>query len=147
MQFEINPHIGIGPVKLGMSREEVKAALGAKNHSHSEGELDYYFENAFQIEFVDNKADFIGVSDEPDYTVTYEGVNVFDTQAKKLFEIINANEDQPQTFDGYECLFLNQIITLWDADEQYDRMGAESRKVWAQIGVGSKNYLQAVLSL
>ena len=144
MGYEIIPHMGIGPVKLGMSREEVKEALGVKNYSGSNGEIDYYFNNSFQIEFESNKADFIGVSYHPDYTVTYRGMNVFDTAAKKLYEFIATSEDENHKYDPIEYLFPTQILTLWDADEQYDQIGSESRLIWAQIGVGTQCYLEAV---
>lgn len=55
MDYEIKPHVKIGPVKLGMKRQEVKDALGAKKYSGSNGDIDYYFNNSFQIEFDDNK--------------------------------------------------------------------------------------------
>ena len=144
MDYEINPHIGIGPVKLGMNREEVKEALGAENYSGSNGEIDYYFNNSFQIEFEENKADFIGISYHPNYTVTYNGVNVFDTKAKQLFELIALNEIEKHEYDSSEYLFPYQIVTLWDADEQYDQISSQSRIIWAQIGIGTQSYLQAV---
>ena len=144
MGYEVIPHMGIGPVKLGMSREEVKEALGVKNYSGSNGEIDYYFKNSFQIEFESNKADFIGVSYHPDYTVTYQGMNVFDTEAKKLFEFIATSENENHKYEPIEYLFPTQILTLWDADEQYDHIGLESRLIWAQIGVGTQCYIKAV---
>lgn len=144
MTFKINPNKGIGPVKLGMSREEVKEALGIDNCSSSNRELDYYFNNSFQIEFEENRANFIGVSYHPSYIITYEGVNVFDTEAKKLFELIASNESEKHEFNSSGYLFSNQIVTLWDADEQYDRIGSETRLIWAQIGIGTQSYLQAV---
>ena len=144
MHYEIKPHVGIGPVMLGMSREEVEIALGADNYNSSNGEIEYYFDNAFQIEFEDGKADFIGTSYHPDYTVTYKGQNVFDTKAIDLFDLIASNEGEKHEYDSSEYLFPNLIVTLWDADEQYDQIGSESRRIWAQVGIGTQSYLQAV---
>ncbi len=144
MICEVNPHIGIGAIKLGMGRDEVKKALGVENYSGSNGASDYYFDNAIQVEFEDDMADFIGVSYHPDYLVMYKGVNVFDTEAKDVFELIAANEDEKHLYNPSEFLFPNQIVTLWEADEQYDQIGKESRPIWAQIGVGTSSYLEAV---
>ena len=43
-----------------------------------------------------------------------------------------------------EYLFPDQILTLWDADEQNDHFGHEERAVWAQVGIGSEEYLEEI---
>ena len=144
MNYEIKPHVGIGNVELNMNRSEVKKVIGEENFSGSNEEIDYYFDNSLQIEFVNDKADFIGISYHSSYNVIYKSINVFDTEAKELFNLISSNEKENHTFDAYEYLFPEQVVTLWDADEQYDRIDSETRLIWAQIGVGSLNYLEAV---
>ena len=37
-----------------------------------------------------------------------------------------------------------QIMTLWQADTQYDYLGSESRLVWAQVGLGNERYLASI---
>lgn len=144
MNFEIKPHTGIGSVELNMIRSKVKKILGKENFSGSNGDLDYYFDNSLQIEFANDRVDFIGISYHPNYNVIYKNINVFDTEAKELFNLIALNEEENHQFDASEYLFPKQVVTLWDADEQYDRIGSETRLIWAQIGVGSLNYLEDV---
>lgn len=144
MEFEIEPHIGFGPVKLGMNRTEVDSVLGSEFHSGSHKNSDYYFKNSLQIEFENEEVNFIGISHSSSYTALYKGINIFDIEAEKLFELIASNEEDKHTYDSYEYLFPIQVITLWDADEQYDRIGSETRVIWAQVGIGSQNYLKAV---
>lgn len=144
MNFEIEPHIGIGLVKLGMSRVEVKEALGDDFYSGSHGRSDYYFSNSLQIEFLEGKTDFIGASYSDQYTVIYHGQNVFDITSEALFNIIAKNESANHSYVASEYLFLDQILTLWDADDQYDHIRGEEREVWAQVGIGSSSYLKAV---
>ncbi|MFT5400173.1 MAG: hypothetical protein ACI9LO_002753 [Planctomycetota bacterium] len=144
MNFEITPHTGIGPVKLGMSQEEIKAALGVSSDSGSNKSSDYYFANSLQVEFSEGKADFIGLSYSDEYIALYQGKNVFDIEAPELFRVMAQNESGVHKYDAYEYLFPEQILTLWDADEQYDRIGGEERVVWGQLGLGSKSYLKAV---
>lgn len=144
MNFEINPKIGIGPVKLGMSRDEIKSILGEQSYSGSNGESDYYYENSLQVEFTDNLASFIGASYSGEYSVTYRGANVFNTEASKLFRLIAINESETHEYDPSEYVFPEQILTLWDADEQYDYTESEKRVIWAQIGAGSQTYLDAI---
>ncbi|EPJ81519.1 hypothetical protein CFII68_18785 [Pseudomonas sp. CFII68] len=44
-------------------------------------------------------------------------------------------------------MFPNQILTLWDADEQYDRQGGERREVWGQVGIGTNAYMAAIRAI
>ncbi|WP_227387720.1 hypothetical protein [Pseudoalteromonas piscicida] len=145
MNFEIKPNEKIGPIALGVTREEVRAILGDDAFSGTSGESDYYFSNAIQIEFENNIADFIGVSFSSDYTVFYQDVNVFDLESEELFILIASHESNEHKYNASEYVFPDQIITLWDADSQYDRIGGESRPIWGQVGIGSKSYLKAVI--
>lgn len=90
-------------------------------------------------------AQFIGISSYPVCSVTYFGKNAFDTPAQELFDLIAARDDSGEhRFNDSKYVFPNQIVTLWDADEQYDRLGNRSRLIWAQIGVGNRTYLAAI---
>ena len=144
MIFEIEPHIGIGAVKLGMSPKEVKNTIGSSFYCHSTETMDYYFENTLQIEYSAGLVTFIGISFSNEYTVLFLGKNVFDIEASLLFELFSRNEKGSHSYSSSEYLFPEQILTLWDADEQYDKIGGEQRVIWAQVGLGSKSYLEAV---
>ena len=143
MEFSINPHNGIGSIKLGMPRTEVREILGGSFDS-SRNSLHYYFNGNLQVEFENELVSFIGVAIDESYVVTYLGVNVFDVEASELFTLISANEPLEHTFERSEYVFPEQIITLYDADEQYDYLGNHQRSIWGQIGLGSKAYLNAV---
>ena len=75
MRFDLEPHIGAGDLKLGMTREETRAILGKSAYSSEKSVMDYgdfsipipakdgYFKNELQITFDDNgKVDFIEFS-------------------------------------------------------------------------------------
>jgi len=49
MEFLIKPNDGIGAIKLGMSREQVKKLL-ADHFSSTDNTIDFYFDNSLQIE-------------------------------------------------------------------------------------------------
>ncbi|MBO9492053.1 hypothetical protein J7384_16955 [Endozoicomonas sp. G2_1] len=143
MEFSIKPHNGIGLIKLGMPRAEVRELLNGSFDS-SRDSLDYYFNCSLQVEFENDLVSFIGLALNESYVVTYFGVNVFDVEASDLFALISANEPLEHTFERGEYVFPEQIITLYDADEQYDYIGNNQRSIWGQIGLGSKAYLKAV---
>lgn len=121
MKLEINPRVGVDPVRLGMSREEVKGAIGEAFYSGSHNNSDYYFENSLQVEFCDDMAWFIGMSYSDEYVTLYQGINVFDIEASQLFERMTKNESQPHRYDSSEYCFPDQILTLWDADGELMR--------------------------
>ena len=142
--YELIPHVGFGPVKLGMSRENVKLALGDANYSGAHKNSDYYFANSLQVEFREEKADFIGISFSEEYEALYRGNNLFDIEAHDLFDLIAGHENEEHQFNDSMYVFPEQIVSLWDADEQYDRIGGEQRMVWAQVGLGTTAYFKAV---
>jgi hypothetical protein len=146
MEFLIKPNDGVGIIKLGMSREQVKELL-VQYFSSSDKTIDFYFNNSLQIEFENELVDFIGISQSSAYKVLYENIDVFDVDGASLFHVIAANESKNHTLNESEYIFPDQIITLWEMDEQYDYLGSHKRKTWAQVGIGTESYLQVVNGL
>jgi hypothetical protein len=150
-EFRIEPHVGIGPILLGAARDDVRAALFSLSFPLriSRGRSDYFCDSSIQVEFGDDdRADFIGCSCCLHYTLTYRGTNVFDVPAEELFALIADNDGSgPHSFNPAEYRFPKQILTLWEADCQYDRLGSEQRSVWGQVGLGNQRYLDDVLRI
>jgi hypothetical protein len=146
MEFLIKPNDGIGAIKLGMTRKQVKELL-AEHFSSSDNTIDFYFDNSLQIEFEKEFVDFIGISQNDAYKVSYENIDAFDVDGARLFSAISANESKSHMLNESEYIFPEQIITLWEMDEQYDYLGSHKRKVWAQVGIGTKSYLKVVNGL
>ncbi|MFR0691133.1 hypothetical protein ACLUTX_17165 [Enterobacterales bacterium AE_CKDN230030158-1A_HGKHYDSX7] len=149
--FEISPHQGIGPLCLGDTRAMARDALAAVGFAleSSNGATDYFCESAIQTECDEQGLIwFIGLSQSERYLARYQGVDVFALAAGELFSLIAAADGSgTHDFTDSEYLFPGQIITLWDADEQYDRQGNETRPVWAQVGIGNPAYVEAVSAL
>lgn len=147
-ELKIIPHVGIGPILLDDSRENVRSALATIGFDleSSRERVDYFAEAAIQVEYgADDCADFIGVACQHDYSVTYFGTNVFDMVAEDVFALIAARDASGEhAYDQSGFVFPNQIVTLWEADEQYDRLGGEERLIWGQVGLGNKRYLDAI---
>lgn len=149
--LDVVPRRSVGPFILGRSREEVrKAALAAGIVLTSERPgMDYFLENSVQVEYADGLSDFIGVSPGVDgYRALYRGIDLGEVGAGALFDLAaEADGSGTHLFNRFEYLFPNQILTLWDADEQYDRVrrrsGEPLRVMWAQLGIGTTGYLSA----
>jgi hypothetical protein len=149
--FDISPRQSIGPVCLGDSRSVARDALAAIGFplESSNGPTDYFGQAAIQTEYDEQGLVwFIGLSQSEQYLARYQGVDVFALAADELFSLIaSADDSGAHEFTDSEYLFPGQIITLWDADEQYDRQGNETRPVWAQVGIGNPAYVEAVSAL
>jgi len=139
--LSIIPHYGLGPFLLGTPRarlREVMAEVGLPLESEKP-KMDYCCASALQFEYDDSGcATHIGAAYDARLNVTWENRNVFDMTARELFDLINAKEPSPLAYNDYDSHFPFQRIVLWDAQEQYDHLGGESRPVWASVGIFSE---------
>ena len=148
--FELVPHEGFGPIKLGMGRSVCRELLATVGYdlSHEDKQVDYFVESAISLEFDDeNHLSFIGINANDSFTTQMYGVNAFDTPADELFTLLAGKEDpavNPEDVELSAYLFRQQIVALWDADEQYDYLGNFKRKIWGQVAIGNSSYLAAI---
>ena len=78
-------------------------------------------------------------------SLMFQQHDLFTMSAREVFALIAAFENGSLVeFNEQECLFPNQIISLWDADEQYDWSHNETVPTWGQIGLGNETYLAAM---
>lgn len=151
MKLQLEPGAGALPVRLGVTRDQSHqdmAAIGLPLLS-SRRSMDFYFHNAIQIDFDgDHGASFIGVSSHEEIELIYKGQNLFALPAREVFKLIAMYEDgETIAYSEAECVFPHQILTLYDADEQYDRYHGETMPVWSQIGIGNAAYLAAITKI
>jgi len=145
LELELQPHVGIGPAKLGAIRSDIRSALEQVGLSldTSSDRQDYF--DGIQVEYTDEKCSFIGASWSQRYIVKFAGLNVFNVSSEELFATLSTCDGSGEhAYNTYDYLFPNQLVTLWEADQQYDRLGGESRVIWAQIGIGNEVYREAV---
>jgi len=146
LDIEIVPHVGAGPFRLGAGRELIRA-VAAKQGIPLRGEkprMDYFCQNALQVEYIDDLASFIGISQHDDLRCRIFGVDPFDTVAEDLFARIAEHDGDQHEFNGSQYCFRGLIVTLWDASTQYDAKQNYERVIWAQIGLGDERYLAAI---
>jgi hypothetical protein len=111
--------------------------------------MDYFCDASIQVEYEeDGTASFVGASSHEDLALSFAGVDLFDLEAKDAFTLFSSRDGSgDHRFTQFEYVFPSQIITLYDADPQYDHRRDESRSVWAQIGCGDQRYLSAILKI
>lgn len=138
LELPIAPGIGAGPINLGTQKEAARRQLADLGYplTAEHGNLDYFCEDALQLEYADGRVRFIGISEHPEIACHYGQQDVFDIDAESLFNLFAANEQQPpDASPGETHFFPSQGLNLWEADEQYDRRGGFKRRVYAQVGV------------
>lgn len=138
LTLEIKPGHGAGDLRLGQSRATVRRLMQALGYSPSyeADTVDYFCENALQVEYEDGCARFIGISDHPQIRCTYRKLDVFNVDADALGSAFARDEPTvPSVTPGDGVFFPGLGITLWEAHQDYDRKGGHVRPVYAQIGV------------
>lgn len=96
-KYQVEPYVGIGPVRLGMTRPDVRKAMGEPSAVQDVYEKwgirfpdkDYFYENCFQISYSDQgTVNFIEASMNVRYSVVYLGLDVHRTTADKFISEI-----------------------------------------------------------
>jgi hypothetical protein len=153
-QLDINPHDGVGPVKLGMTRSAVKTALSSyDNHrlDQSDETLDYAFGNSLQIEYDnDGHVQFIGAGFYEDCGCDYwfADRHIAEYEASELFALLSKlDKTNPEFSPRSEHCFKSIGIVVSVADPQYDYLGDYQRPVYGQVSVINQQYLDAVAAI
>lgn len=146
--YAFEPLKGFGPLLLGQAREDARAAMASAGFplESSNGSVDFFCEASIQTECgEDGAVQFIGVSYNPKFIATYQGIEVFAIDAQELFRFMAESDNSgPHEYEPSEYRFPSQLMTLWNADPQYDRVGNESKAVWGQVGLGNQAYAAAI---
>lgn len=159
--YELVPHQGAAPLKLGMSREEVLAVAEEREWRaptiSEQGDLHYGFRSAGpRVYFGEAGVELIEFWSDAEIEVVYRGTSVFDTTARTLMTEISNHEKRL----GYEptepwieapskplsgmVVFRGEIVVLARAAKQYDYRGKQKRPIFATVGVGSRKYLMGI---
>ena len=151
---EFIPRRGIRHIDFGMSRAKVKELMKSKYNAgkpESKGEdTDCYFENSLQFSFEkDDTLSFIEVYSPPPVRVILLGINTWEIPGEELFNMLSKVDVMNETISegGSNPIFQNNIITLWELDEQYDALGGHKMKKWGSIGIGDHRYYQQICDI
>lgn len=139
--FEITPHVGIGKIKLGMSREDVFTLFGKPNFDREDriGYLD-----GFMINFdKHNTVEFIELAKSAEYCALFNGIDLHNIKANDAVEFVNKfdvfDKDDPEI--GYSYIFKKLQLSLWrgvlpECEHDSDGMHFET------VGIGVDDYFQ-----
>jgi hypothetical protein len=146
--YDVVPHQGVGPVRLGMTRAESRAAMGLPVQSLGTGQAarDLYLDATFQVSFDEaGRVEYIELSHGGPFIARYDSADVFATDADTLVGLIRRqaayDEDDPEC--GYSYIFPALQLSVWrpvmPEDEDEDEDDEEGRR-FLTIGIGKPGY-------
>lgn len=148
MDYEVTPHVSVGPVRLGMTRDQVRNLMPGPcepfpKERDALHETDAFHESGFQV-FYGGPApvvEYIELSRDSGFRALYRGVDVFATPADELAAHIahDAPFDPDNGELGYSYIFPALDLSLWRPaipDSPDDTDGRE----FSTIGIGIEGY-------
>jgi len=147
-EYEVIPHVGVGPAKLGALRIEVRAAMPGEPSSFSKGlepdhETDAWHNSAFQVFYTGDppRAEYIELSGGCDIRAFYKRMSVFDTPADEAVAMVerDAPYDRNNPELGYSYSFPALDLCLW-REIIPDSPDTEYGLAFCTIGIGVKGY-------
>ena len=146
--YEAVPHVGVGPVKLGMTREEVHRVMPGPCKSFPKGlnpehETDAFHDGAFHVFYGGNgpNVEYIELFREAGFRLLYRGLDVFAMPTGQT--VAHVSGDAP--FDptdpelGYSYIFPDLDLSLWRPVLPESPEDPEGRE-FSTIGVGVAGY-------
>ena len=120
--YEIIPFSSVGPVSFGMSRAQVRSAMGACTNSFFKTPTDTrptdaWHNNSFQVFYNEalGTVEFIELSSSAEFAATCAGVSVFETPATSVIESLErvAAVDTSDPEYGYSFVFPSLELSFW----------------------------------
>jgi len=149
--IELIPKIGIEHINFGITRAEVRSIMMNKYDAGSpekrNDETECYFENSLQFSYEqDDTLSFIEISSYPPIGARILGINTWEIDGKELLKLLKEKDtiNEEISEGGYNPIFKENIITLYELDEQYDVIGEFKGEKWGAIGIGDKRYYKSV---
>jgi hypothetical protein len=151
--YEVVPHEGVGPVRLGMTREAAREAMERAGVPlppvRVETPVDVYHDAGFQVSYdASGIVEYIELSRGGAFVARYGGVDVFTTPADELVALVakttSYDPDDPEP--GYTYLFPALDLSLWrpvlpeDCEEEDQPDEYDCGRVFTTIGVGRQGY-------
>ncbi|WP_343742264.1 hypothetical protein [Herbaspirillum huttiense] len=96
----IVPYVGVGPLKFGMTREEIYPILGAplslKKCRFFDESTEYWSENGLQLTFSDTDGGLVEIGLSPDLpNVQLNGLKLFEVPGWQAFEALHDWDNVP----------------------------------------------------
>ena len=145
--YTIQPFVGVGPVLLGMSRDEVRQAMMEQpkpfRKTKDRYEADAFHQSAFQV-FYDGEqptVEYIELSGGSIVRAFFRELDVFATPADEVVAHISriAAFDETERELPYSYIFRGLQLSLWRPTLPESATDTDGR-YFSTIGIGRKGY-------
>ena len=141
--YEVVPLEGIGEVKLGMTRSEVRQIMGAEPEtSGPRNQVDNYYKGGFQVFYSkEDKVEFVELLRDSGFGAEAKGINVFEKSAQEVLDVICVHSDfnQDDLEVGYSYVFPDIELSLWRPHIPENEDDPEG-KCFSTVGIGVSGY-------
>jgi hypothetical protein len=153
--YELEPLVGAGPVRLGMTRQEVRAALGREAKEFLKGPTSTRFADAFGADlhvFYDerDRAEFIELSRGGEHAPRLYGIDVLERPADEVIQAITERTPYDPEDDaherGYSYTFPLLGLAFWRPvlPESYDDDEPDDEylngRVFQTVAIATRDY-------
>ncbi|WP_444911677.1 hypothetical protein [Microbulbifer sp. PAAF003] len=137
--FEIEPNVGIGPIKLGMSKAELIDLVGKLEFENNEritylSDFMVYFDKSNHVEFIE-------LAKSELFEASYNGINLHNVTAiqalKHVCKFDSYDNNDPEL--GYSYVFKKLQLSLWRGtlpESEHDEDG----KYFESVAIGASGY-------
>ncbi|MEH6471208.1 MAG: hypothetical protein V7752_08160 [Halopseudomonas sp.] len=136
--YELHPLEGVGPIKFGATKDQVRKTLGEPESCH--GHTEYFLGSSIQVTYsTAGLVEFIELAS--DVVVAWSGIELFTTPVSDLvaaisqFSSLATEESEP----GYTFTFPEAEVGFW-RPTQPDEDDPEDGKYFESVGLGCKGY-------
>lgn len=154
VEVTLIPKVGMNTIRFGMTRAEVRQRMKAdfdvvdyeSYHKDTEG----YFDYSLRFSYEENGTlSFIETTAPPPIYVTLLGIKTWEISGDELLEKLKGLDQINEAIseNGQNPIFMNQIITLYELDAQYDHIGNQDIPKWGCIGIGDERYYKRICEI
>ncbi len=146
--YLVEPLLGVGPVRLGMTREAVRQAMAVPPQSflktpHSRHETDAFHQGALQVFYTGEAptVEYVELSGGGELRAVFEGQSLFETPADELVTILGRTHAQHCDDDATPCdvVLPDLQMGLW-RPYAAESAGEEDGRYFATVGIGVPGY-------
>ena len=149
--YLVEPLLGVGPVRLGMSREAARQVMPEPPHTFrktplSKHDTDAFHRSSFQLFYAGElpAVEYIELSRSNDFRAVFCGQSVFEMPAEELLAILGRQHrcqiDDPSA--PCDVIFPDLQISLWRPYAP-DSPDDERARYFSTIGAGVTGYYPA----
>ena len=143
--FEIEPLRGVGPIRFGMSRDQVHEQLGSPQRVNDDRE---WFLSGFAVDFdADGRVEFIEAARSANVRINFHGECLLDMSPDKAVEFVSkfAPYDPSDPELGCSYVFPALQVSLWRPTmPQSDQSADESEgSRFHAVGAATAGYFES----